>query len=147
MSGGLVLRLRPNERVIVNGVVLENGDRRTSLCVKTPDANILRFRDAMHPDEADTPVKRLYYVAQLVVIGEATPDDARGELEDGLDALEVALGDAGGADDLTAARAHLAEGRFYHVMRAMNRLVPLEAQLLLVAKTRPLREPEEAEAS
>ena len=56
---GLVLKLAPNERILINGVVLENGDRRARISVKTPHANILRLRDAIHPGDAVTPVSRI----------------------------------------------------------------------------------------
>ncbi|MHA1128794.1 MAG: flagellar biosynthesis repressor FlbT, partial [Alphaproteobacteria bacterium] len=36
---GLVLKLRPAERILINGVVVENGDRRAKLNVLTPNAN------------------------------------------------------------------------------------------------------------
>ena len=32
---GLVLKLRPAERVLINGVVIENGDRRSRLNILT----------------------------------------------------------------------------------------------------------------
>ena len=35
---GLVLKLGPHERIMINGVVVENGDRRARLNVLTPDA-------------------------------------------------------------------------------------------------------------
>lgn len=54
---GLVLKLGPKERVLVNGAVIENGDRRTRLSIVTPNANILRLRDAIHPEQANTPVR------------------------------------------------------------------------------------------
>lgn len=56
---GLVLKLSPKERVLINGVVVENGDRRSRLAIMTPEANILRLRDAIHPEEAKTPVRRV----------------------------------------------------------------------------------------
>ena len=74
---GLVLKLGPHERIMINGVVMENGDRRARLNVLTPDANVLRLRDAIHPDEANTPVRRVCYIAQLVLAGEADPEEAR----------------------------------------------------------------------
>ena len=52
---GLVLKLSPKERVLINGVVIENGDRRSRLAIMTPDANILRLRDAIHPEDARRP--------------------------------------------------------------------------------------------
>ena len=66
---GLVLKLGPRERVMINGVVMENGDRRTRINIMTPEANVLRLRDAIHPDDAKTPVKRVCYIAQLALAG------------------------------------------------------------------------------
>ena len=55
---GLVLKLRPREQLLVNGVVIENGERKTSLRIKTEGARILRLRDLISPEKATTPVKR-----------------------------------------------------------------------------------------
>ena len=84
---GLVLKLGPRERVLINGVVMENGDRRARLNVLTPDANVLRLRDAIHPDEAKTPVRRVCYVAQLVLAGEADPEEGARQLLRGIEQL------------------------------------------------------------
>jgi len=64
---GLVLKLGPKERVLINGAVIENGDRRTRITIVSPNANILRLRDALHPDDVTTPVRRVCYIAQLVL--------------------------------------------------------------------------------
>lgn len=42
---GLVLKLAPNERIYINGAIVENGARRTELALPTPDTEILRERD------------------------------------------------------------------------------------------------------
>ena len=62
---GLILKLRPHEELMINGVVVENGDRKARLRVKTDGAHILRLRDAMKPEDATTPLKRAYYIAQM----------------------------------------------------------------------------------
>lgn len=46
---GLILKLSPKERVLINGAVIENGDRRSRLAIMTPDANILRLRVPFTP--------------------------------------------------------------------------------------------------
>ena len=56
---GLILKLGPGERFVANGVVIENGDRRARLNILTPDSKVLGLRVAIHPDEVDTPVKRV----------------------------------------------------------------------------------------
>ena len=138
MSGGLIIRLRPYEKFLVNGVVIENGDKRTRLRIKSQDANILRLRDAMHPSEATTPVKRLYYVAQLMVTGDAEAESAKLELIRGLESLYEALPDQGHRDHIELAQRNLNDNEYYRVMRALRPLITIEEQLLLFARAKEL---------
>ena len=46
---GLILKLAPNERVLINGAVIENGDRRAKISIRTPNANILRLINGNEP--------------------------------------------------------------------------------------------------
>lgn len=126
----LVLKLGPRERVMINGVVLENGDRRTRLQIMTPDASVLRLRDAIHPDEADTPVKRVAYIAQLVLAGEADPAEGRRQLLRGIEQLSQVFRDDDSRTCLGEATTCVIEGRIYHAMRALRALMPREARLL-----------------
>ncbi len=123
---GLILKLRAHEQILVNGVVMQNGDRNARLIIKTPDARILRLRDAIHPDEATTPVKRACYLAQLAVAGECAPESATQQLAPGLAGLAKWLPGGEAREHLDEARAALGEGNFYAVLRALRRLVPIE---------------------
>jgi flagellar protein FlbT len=127
---GLVLKLAPGERVLINGAVIENGDRRTRLTLLTPNANVLRLRDAIHPDEARTPVRRVAYVAQLAVAGEAEPDTAKAQLQTGLRQLADVFRDGESAATIRTALAHVEEGRFYPALRSIRTLLPIEEALL-----------------
>ncbi len=140
MTGGLIIRLRPYEKFLVNGVVIENGDKRTRLRIKSQDANILRLRDAMHPSEATTPVKRLYYAAQLVVTGDADVETARVELIRGLESLYEALPDPRHREKIEEAQRNLNQNEYYRVMRALRPLIAVEEQLLLFARARELKQ-------
>jgi len=128
--GGLILKLRAHEQVLVNGVVMQNGDRNARLIVKTPDAKILRLRDAIHPDEVDTPVKRVCYIAQLVVAGEADRDQGRAQLLSGIAQLRDALKGLSVSHHLTEAEAAVEQGNFYSAMRSLRRILPTESVLL-----------------
>ena len=127
---GLVLKLGPRERVMINGVVMENGDRRTRINILTPEANVLRLRDAIHPSEANTPVRRVCYIAQLVLAGEADPDEGRRQVLRGIEQLSQVFTDAESRAHLAAATQAAAEGRFYQALRAMRNLLPRETRLL-----------------
>ena len=127
---GLVLKLGPRERIMINGVVMENGDRRTRLNIVTPDAKVLRLRDAIHPDEANTPVRRVCYIAQLVLAGEADPEEARRQLMRGIEQLSQVFQDPDSRGHLAAATEAVVEGRYYQAMRALRALLPREERLL-----------------
>jgi len=127
---GLVLKLSPKERVLVNGAVVENGERRSRLSIITPDANILRLKDAIHPHEANTPVRRVCYSAQLVLSGDATPDDARLPLLRHIEELSQVLGDPDSRAHLTQATDAVCNNQFYQCLKALRALLPREARLL-----------------
>ena len=118
---GLVLKLGPRERIMINGVVMENGDRRARLNVLTPEANVLRLRDAIHPGEVNTPVRRVCYIAQLVLAGEADPEEAGRQLNRGIEQLSQVFQDPDSRAHLAAATEAVAERRFYQAMRALRR--------------------------
>lgn len=127
---GLVLKLGPKERVLVNGAVIENGDRRSRLSILTPNANILRLRDAIRPGEANTPVRRVCYIAQLVLSGDAEPEAARAQLGRGIAQLAQALLDAESQAALRDAGEAVAAGDIYRALKRLRALLPTEERLL-----------------
>ncbi|MGR3514784.1 MAG: flagellar biosynthesis repressor FlbT [Paracoccaceae bacterium] len=132
---GLVLKLAPKERVLINGAVIENGDRRTRVSILTPNANILRLRDALHPDEAKTPVRRVCYVAQLVLSGDVQPSEARPQLLSGIEQLSQVLSDADSRRTLQDASEAVISERYYQAMKSLRMLIPREDRLLSARET------------
>ena len=132
MTGGLIIRLRPGEKFLINGVVLENGARRTQIRVRSQDANILRMRDALHPDEANTPVKRLYYQLQIIITGDEKSPNIPSLTRD-LKALYDSLPEPECRKTIEKAQFHLDSGKFYQAMKALKNLLPFEERLLQLA--------------
>lgn len=126
---GLILKLAPHERVLINGAVIENGDRRGRFSIITPNAHILRLRDALHPDEVRTPVRRVAYIAQLVLSGDVDPDDARSQLLRGIEQLSQVLTDPDSRSQLARASQAVLSGEFYPAMRNLRSLLPREERL------------------
>jgi flagellar protein FlbT len=131
----LVLKLNPKERVLVNGAVIENGDRRCRLSIMTPNANILRLRDAIRPDEVNTPVRRVCYIAQLVLSGDVTPDNAKDQIIRGIEQLSQVLRDEDSRSHLEAATDAVTKTDFYRTLKALRNLLPREARLLRTSIT------------
>jgi flagellar biosynthesis repressor protein FlbT len=127
---GLVLKLGPKERVLINGAVIENGDRRSRLSIMTPNAHILRLRDAIHPEEVTTPVRRVCYIVQLVLSGDADPDEARPQILRGIEQLSQVLTDADSRSHLGAASAAVIEKQHYQALKALRAILPREERLM-----------------
>lgn len=130
---GLVLKLAPGERVLINGAVIENGDKRTRFSIVTPKAHILRLRDAIHPDEVNTPVRRVCYIAQLVLSGDIGATDARLQLVRGIEQLAEVFTDQDSRTKLADAHAAVLSDQHYEALKSLRGLLPLEARLLGMA--------------
>ena len=130
---GLILKLAPNERVLINGAVIENGDRRTRIAVRTPDAKILRLRDAIHPDDSNTPVARVCYEAQLILSGDRPAAEGRKILLKGIEQLTLVFDDRDSRNLLTAATRAVLDGNYYRALRSLRDLLPRESRYLAVA--------------
>ena len=133
---GLVLKLGPHERVLINGAVVENGDKRSRLAIVTPNANILRLRDAIHPQEANTPVNRVCYIAQLVLTGDATAGDTRQQLLRGIEQMSQVLTDYDSRTQLNLATKAVLEDQHYQALKALRSLLPREERLFAAAHQR-----------
>lgn len=101
-----------------------------ALNIVTPGANILRLRDAIHPEEAKTPVRRVCYIAQLVLSGDVDVEEGHAQLTRGIEQLSFALTDRDSVAHLARARAALAGGNTYQAMKALRQLLPIEDVLL-----------------
>jgi flagellar biosynthesis repressor protein FlbT len=131
---GLILKLAPHERVLINGAVIENGDKRSRFSIITPGAHILRLRDAIHPEEANTPVRRVCYIAQMVLSGDADPKEARPQLLRGIEQLSQVFTDPDSRTILTRATDAVRAEEHYQAMRALRALLPREERLMAQAR-------------
>jgi len=127
---GLKLKLGPDEQILINGVVVQNGTRQCQLTIKTPNANILRLRDAIHPSDANTPVSRACYVAQLAVAGEANPNKACAELTQGIGQLAQVFTDQGSQQTLADALGHCRAHNFYQALQSLRKVLKYEEALM-----------------
>lgn len=127
---GLVIKLAPKERILINGAVIENGDRRGRLTILTSGANILRLKDAIHPRDATTPVKRVCYSAQLILTGDCDPAQAKPGLLKSIEELSQVFTDSDSRSLLTNATKALLHGEYYKFLKVLRTLLPREERVL-----------------
>jgi flagellar protein FlbT len=65
--------LKPGEKFVLNGAVVQNGDRRSALLLQNK-ASVLREKDIMQVDEATTPSRRIYFPVMMMYLDQAECD-------------------------------------------------------------------------
>ncbi|HEX8570051.1 MAG TPA: flagellar biosynthesis repressor FlbT [Caulobacteraceae bacterium] len=66
----LKLSLKPGERFVLNGAVVQNGDRRGTLILQNK-ASVLREKDILQQEDANTPARRVYFPVMMMYLDEA----------------------------------------------------------------------------
>jgi len=114
----LKVELKPGEKLLIGSCVITNADQRTRLFIDG-SAPILREKDILTAESADTPAKRIYLAVQLMYIN----DDVSG-----LTAEYFQL-----VNDIV--RAAPSTVRFVDEIKAAKKLIGYERDLLANAST------------
>ena len=133
---GLVLTLAPGESFIVNGAVLENGDRPSRIRIKDTDARVLRCSDAIKPGDVDTPVKQVYFAIQLFITGDLDPAETMPAVLKECAALEDVFSSVNSAL-MPKLIDMLKRGNFYSALNHLKGIMTLERKLLDHAADKP----------
>jgi flagellar protein FlbT len=65
----LKLSLKPGEKFVLNGAVVQNGDRRGVLVLQNK-ASVLREKDIMQPEDATSPARLIYFPVMMMYLDE-----------------------------------------------------------------------------
>lgn len=63
----LVIDLKPNEKILIGTAVITNDSQRTRLHI-AGDAAILREKDVLKEEDADSPCKQIYFLVQCMYL-------------------------------------------------------------------------------
>ncbi|MGE0408015.1 MAG: flagellar biosynthesis repressor FlbT [Amphiplicatus sp.] len=125
----LKLILKPGERIAVNGAVIVNGDRRSAFVVENR-ARVLRERDILQPDEADTPAKRVYLPIMMMYLDPAAEAAYRRDYEARMTEFTQALSTPDALRVCAELAAHVANGEHYKALGLCRSLIDFETSRL-----------------
>jgi flagellar protein FlbT len=130
----LKISLKPNERIIVNGAVLQNGDTHGQLVVHN-EASLLREKDILTEEESATPARRVYYALQCAYLFPEKLQTFLGACEQFLSAFAEA---APSTRSLVAdIRGDVKADRLYQALRKARRLMAKEQEIIDVYESSP----------
>ena len=125
----LRVELKPFERIVIGETVIINSGTRTSFLIDG-EAPILREKDTVTAETANTPVKRLYFCVQIMYLKNDVPR-YRSAYLGFIEALREAL--PGSHETIDAVNAHVAGGALYKALKELRKLMKVEEGLLMGA--------------
>lgn len=123
----LKLSLAKGEKFVVNGAVIKNDGTDISLVFENK-ANILRQKDIMTSEEANTPARRVYLALQCAYMFADREAEHLADFDGLLADFAEAAPSAG--DIVEALRAHIDGRDLYGALKDCRTLIDYEAELL-----------------
>lgn len=127
----LKVELKPGERFILGDSIITNDDQRTRLFIEG-DAPILREKDILRVDAADTPCKKIYVVVQMMYLSADPAQHHELYFSIVKDVMAAAPSTATFIDNINS---KILTGEMYKALKEARRLIDYETELLSNAKT------------
>jgi len=125
----LKLSLKPGERFVLNGAVVENGDRRATLVLQNK-ASVLREKDIMQEHEADTPAKRIYFPVMMMYLSSSSGEGVYDEFVIRMTEFMGAISNADVLADCVSISKDVMAGEYYKALLRCRKLMAYEAERL-----------------
>lgn len=123
----LKISLKPHERLIIGGAVITNGGGKAELLVEN-SVPILREKDILREQDADSPCKRIYFTIQLMYVDEKNLVEYHNAywklVRDLIDAAPSTLAHIDVISD------HILNGRHYQALKLTQRLIEYEQEVI-----------------
>jgi flagellar biosynthesis repressor protein FlbT len=125
----LRVELKPFERIIIGETVIINSGTRTSFLIDG-EAPILREKDTVTAETANTPVKRLYFCVQMMYLKNDVPRYRASYLGFIKDLREAV---PGSRDLIDAVNDHISAGALYKALKEIRKLMKREQEQLAMS--------------
>jgi len=128
----LKLSLKPGEKFVLNGAVVQNGDRRGVLILQNK-ASVLREKDIMQVEDVKTPATRIYFPVMMMYLDENAAPKVYDEFARRLSEFMSATRNPDILSECVAASRHVMAREYYKALMSARKLVDYEEQLSNVA--------------
>lgn len=125
----LKLVLKPGERFVLNGAVVENGNRRVMMTLHNK-ASVLREKDIMQEHEADSPAKRIYFPVMMMYLSDSSSDGMYAAFVARMTEFMSAVSNPEILQQCVNVNRDVMEGEHYKALLRCQKLIAYEAEVL-----------------
>jgi flagellar biosynthesis repressor protein FlbT len=125
----LKLSLKPNEKIVLNGAVIQNGDRRSTLLLQNK-ASVLREKDIMQIEDADTPARRIYFPIMMMYLSGSDDAELYNEFALRMTEFMSAVRNTDILAECVATSREVMQGEYYKGLSRCRKLIDYENERL-----------------
>jgi len=125
----LKLSLKPGEKFVLNGAVVQNGDRRSVLVLQNK-ASVLREKDIMQPDDVQTPARRIYFPVMMMYLEEDNATKHYDEFVRRLTEFMSVIANPGVLSECVNISKHCMASEYYKALMGCRKLIEYEDERL-----------------
>jgi flagellar protein FlbT len=123
------LSLKPGEKFVLNGAVVQNGDRRGVLVLQNK-ASVLREKDIMQQEQANTPARRIYFPVMMMYLDEAGAERYYDEFVRRMSEFMGVIGNPNVLADCVDVSKYCMEREYYKALMLCRKLIEYEDERL-----------------
>jgi flagellar biosynthesis repressor protein FlbT len=128
MKSTLRISLKSGERIFINGAVLRV-DRKVALEFLN-DVTFLLENHVLQPEDATTPLRQLYFIAQMMLINPEGKEQSTNLFRKSVAMLLGCFQDDQVLAELKRVDGMVASGRAFDALKAIRSLYPIEDRIL-----------------
>jgi len=125
----LKLSLKPGEKFVLNGAVVQNGDRRGVLVLQNK-ASVLREKDIMQQEDANTPARRIYFPVMMMYLDETGAERYYDEFVRRMSEFMGVIRNPNVLADCVDVSRHCMEREYYKALMLCRKLIEYEDERL-----------------
>ncbi len=125
----LKLSLKPGEKFVLNGAVVQNGDRRASLLLQNK-ASVLREKDIMQAEDATSPARHIYFPVMMMYLDEAGAQRYYDEFAKRLTEFMGVIRNPNILADCLSVSRHVMAKEYYKALMLARKLIEYEDERL-----------------
>jgi flagellar protein FlbT len=122
----LKIELKPFERIIIGESLITNSDTKARFLIDG-DAPILREKDVLTAETANTPMKRIYLCVQMMYLEKNIPKYQDLYFEFVGDMLKAVPSFKARIEEISN---HILSGQFYKALKEIRKLIDREEEML-----------------
>ena len=128
MKSTLRISLKAGERIFINGAVLRV-DRKVALEFLN-DVTFLLENHVLQPEDATTPLRQLYFIAQMILINPEGKEQSMTLFRKSVAMLLTCFHDEEVLAELKRIDGMVASGRAFDALKAIRSLYPIEDRIM-----------------